>query len=125
MPRKKVPAIARPRFCPKCGSIMILRVIDGKKYFVCPRCGYREEAPEDAALMRVREKVRHSPKERLIVVDASAVPPNASLLKGVVVCPKCGHDEAYAWMQQTRAADEPPTRFYRCARCGYTWREYA
>ncbi|MEM4865380.1 MAG: hypothetical protein QXY09_02690 [Acidilobaceae archaeon] len=26
---------------------------------------------------------------------------------------------------QTRAADEPPTRFYRCTKCGYTWREYA
>jgi len=28
-------------------------------------------------------------------------------------------------MIQTRAADEPPTRFYRCTKCGHTWREYA
>ncbi|MCD6114052.1 MAG: transcription factor S, partial [Thermoprotei archaeon] len=39
-------------------------------------------------------------------------------------CPKCGNREAYVWMMQTRAADEPPTRFYRCTKCGYTWREY-
>jgi len=39
-------------------------------------------------------------------------------------CPKCGHNEAYYWFMQTRAADEPPTRFYKCTRCGYVWREY-
>ena len=26
-------------------------------------------------------------------------------------CEKCGHDEAVAWMFQTRSADEPTTRF--------------
>jgi DNA-directed RNA polymerase subunit M len=27
-------------------------------------------------------------------------------------------------MRQTRAADEPTTRIYRCAKCSNTWREY-
>ncbi|MBI2112883.1 transcription factor S, partial [Candidatus Woesearchaeota archaeon] len=27
--------------------------------------------------------------------------------------------------QQTRGADEPETRFFRCTKCNYTWREYA
>ena len=39
-------------------------------------------------------------------------------------CEKCGHDEAVAWMFQTRSADEPTTRFYRCQKCKYTWRDY-
>ena len=39
-------------------------------------------------------------------------------------CEKCGHDEAVAWMFQTRSADEPTTRFYRCIKCKYTWRDY-
>ena len=41
-----------------------------------------------------------------------------------ITCPKCGNTKAYWWMQQTRSADEPPTLFYKCTKCGYTWREY-
>ncbi|RLG10996.1 MAG: transcription factor S, partial [Thaumarchaeota archaeon] len=40
------------------------------------------------------------------------------------ICPKCGNREAYYWAVQTRSADEPMTRFFRCTKCGYTWREY-
>ncbi len=41
-----------------------------------------------------------------------------------IICPKCEHNEAHWWMQQTRAADEPPTIFYKCKKCGYSWRSY-
>ena len=41
-----------------------------------------------------------------------------------VECPKCGHYEAFWVMRQTRAADEPTTRIYRCVKCQHTWREY-
>lgn len=40
------------------------------------------------------------------------------------VCPKCGHSKAHFWVKQTRAADEAPTRFYKCTKCEHTWREY-
>ena len=40
-------------------------------------------------------------------------------------CEKCGHGIALYWTQQTRGADEPETRFFRCTKCGFTWREYA
>ncbi|MEM2705477.1 MAG: transcription factor S, partial [Thermoplasmata archaeon] len=39
-------------------------------------------------------------------------------------CPKCGNRGAYWMLKQTRAADEPETRFYICTKCGYRWREY-
>lgn len=39
-------------------------------------------------------------------------------------CPKCGNKEAFAWEVQTRAADEPATRFFKCTKCERTWREY-
>jgi DNA-directed RNA polymerase, subunit M/Transcription elongation factor TFIIS len=52
-------------------------------------------------------------------VDTSKLPVSKE-----VTCPKCGNHEAYYWMIQTRAADEPPTRFYKCVKCGHTWREY-
>ena len=41
-----------------------------------------------------------------------------------IECEKCGHGEAVGWMFQTRSADEPTTRFYRCQKCKYTWRDY-
>ncbi|EFD93116.1 MAG: Transcription factor TFIIS [Candidatus Parvarchaeum acidophilus ARMAN-5] len=40
-------------------------------------------------------------------------------------CPKCKEKKIVSWMEQTRASDEPPTRFYKCVNCGYTWREYS
>ncbi len=40
-------------------------------------------------------------------------------------CPKCGQKKVISWTEQTRASDEPPTRFYKCLNCGYTWREYS
>jgi DNA-directed RNA polymerase subunit M len=40
-------------------------------------------------------------------------------------CPECEHNEAYYWTQQTRSADEPETRFFKCTKCSHTWREYA
>jgi DNA-directed RNA polymerase subunit M len=39
-------------------------------------------------------------------------------------CPQCEHSKAYFWLQQTRAADEPPTQFFRCTKCKHVWREY-
>ncbi|GAG32325.1 unnamed protein product [marine sediment metagenome] len=40
-------------------------------------------------------------------------------------CPKCGCPKAYYWTVQTRAGDEPETRFYKCKKCGHVWREYS
>ncbi|ESQ23662.1 MAG: transcription factor S, archaeal [uncultured Acidilobus sp. MG] len=115
-----------PKFCPRCGTLMRPRVINGKAYLECPKCGYREELqPQSKNELSHTHRVLHTPKEKIVVVDATAPPPTAQVLKGSVRCPRCGNDEVLVWMMQTRAADEPPTRFYRCTKCGYTWREYA
>lgn len=39
-------------------------------------------------------------------------------------CDKCGNDKAYYYLQQTRASDEPETRFYICKECDNKWRGY-
>ncbi|PWB85162.1 transcription factor S-II (TFIIS) [Methanobrevibacter woesei] len=41
-----------------------------------------------------------------------------------ITCPECGHNKAAWWLQQTRSADEAPTRFFQCLKCKHTWREY-
>ncbi|MBD3310349.1 transcription factor S, partial [Candidatus Woesearchaeota archaeon] len=40
-------------------------------------------------------------------------------------CPKCHNKEAYYWEVQTRAADEPPTKFLKCTKCKHIWRDYS
>ena len=42
-----------------------------------------------------------------------------------IECSKCKNKVAYYWTQQTRGADEPETRFFKCTKCNYTWREYS
>ncbi|MEE8168368.1 MAG: transcription factor S, partial [Candidatus Hydrothermarchaeales archaeon] len=39
-------------------------------------------------------------------------------------CTRCGNTLAEWWLRQTRGADEPETRFFRCTKCKFTWREY-
>ncbi len=96
-----------------------------KLVYRCPKCGYQEvvEAKGKNSGMKVlATTIKHSEKERLVVITQSFE--EKLLPKTRVQCPRCGHDEAYYWVVQTRRADEPPTRFYKCTRCGYVWREY-
>jgi len=60
-------------------------------------------------------------REKELTIIESAAP---TLPKTRVKCPKCGNNEAFWVLRQTRAADEPETRIYRCTECGYSWREY-
>ncbi len=83
---------------------------------VCKRCGYKKEKEkkEKKVIVKKREE-----KEFAIIED------NISLLpKTRVICPKCGNNEAYWILRQTRAADEPETRIYTCTKCNHKWREY-
>ncbi|KAF2356892.1 Zinc finger TFIIS-type [Trinorchestia longiramus] len=38
-------------------------------------------------------------------------------------CAKCSHNRAYFMQLQTRSADEPMTTYYKCAECGFIWKE--
>jgi len=104
-------------FCPDCGSLMFPK--DGK--LVCGKCGFtRGVSAKETANSRTAVKVnRDRPPETLVLDDVLDTLP-----KTRVECPKCGHYEAFWVMRQTRAADEPTTRIYRCVKCSNTWREY-
>jgi len=112
-----------PKFCPRCGGLMKPLQENNVYYMVCIRCGYRVKASEnDLKMYKISVKINHSEKEKTIVVSEENVS-NLPITREVI-CPKCGFNEAYYWMIQTRAADEPPTRFYKCRKCGHVWREY-
>jgi len=83
--------------------------------FKCSKCGkeQRMNGEKETFTTKLREK-------EMVVIDSNA----PTLPKTNVECPKCGHSEAFWVLRQTRAADEPETRIYRCTECGHSWREY-
>ena len=108
------------RFCPKCGNMMKPEKRGGHKVFVCLNCGYVEKVANASALYSSVAIPRKRKKEIIVVSDTDAP---LSKVRGVK-CPKCENDEAYWWQLQTRSADEAPTTFYKCTKCGHVWRDY-
>lgn len=108
------------KFCPKCHSMMVPRKINGRSVYKCIKCGYEEEAKSSEV---ITTKIKHKETEKMLVLEQADIPTGAQKVKGVV-CPSCKNDEAYFWILQTRSADEPATRFYKCTKCGKVWREY-
>jgi len=87
---------------------------DGK--YVCNACGATQDiAAGNATVIKTDSK----DKEMKIITEETATLPKTRIL-----CPECGHTEASFVIRQTRAADEPETRIYRCTKCNHTWREY-
>ena len=81
----------------------------------CPGCGTTLPLGEGVAV------VHRTPTARRVEVVETKT---ATLPKTAEVCPKCGHDEAYWVLRQTRGSDEPETRIFECTKCGHKWREY-
>ncbi len=90
---------------------------DGK--FVCRKdgCGYEEEIKGSTTI----KSSSSAPTGGDIAIVSDEV---VALPKTRVICPECGHTEAYYNIRQTRSADEPSTTFYRCCKCNHSWREY-
>jgi len=103
------------RKCKRCGGAMVPEEVGGKLMLVCNSCGYREQAGQEE-----RRKHSSSKSENVLVVEEEVKTAPTTH----VICPYCGADRAYWWIRQTRAADEPSTRFYKCVKCGRVWREY-
>ena len=106
------------QFCPKCKAMMKPEEDEktGEVELVCPNCGYREGAEEEAHI--TTEEQEKTDDVAVLDEKTTALPVTEN------ECPKCHNPKAYWWIEQTRSADEAPTRFYRCTKCGHTWREY-
>lgn len=104
------------KFCSKCGTV--LKVDSEKKLLVCPKCG--NEEPLESDIVR---SVNPERKDKIVVLgkkerNLRTTPTTKTK------CPKCGNMTAYWWMVQTRSIDESATQFFRCTKCGHTWRDY-
>jgi DNA-directed RNA polymerase subunit M len=89
----------------------------------CPNCNYvlRGKKTSQPALVKPTEK----PSKESIIIIGEKEAKLKTLPTQKAQCPKCGNMEAYVWMVQTRGADESSTQFFRCTKCGMTWREYS
>ena len=105
-------------FCPKCGSILKPKV-DGKKKILVCSCGYKSG---DTDQVKISEKVKKEEEINNDVVDDEKELESLPLTDAE--CPECGHKKAYFWLVQTRASDEPETKFLKCEKCKHTWRDY-
>lgn len=101
--------ISLTMFCPKCNSLMYPK--EGKLF--CRKCNIENE------MEKINIKVKKTEKELTVITEKLDILP-----KTRIECPKCKNNEAYWHLRQTRSADEPETRIYRCTKCSNTWREY-
>ncbi|MFH1420348.1 MAG: transcription factor S [Candidatus Aenigmatarchaeota archaeon] len=104
------------QFCPKCGTIMVPVKKKNGAVLVCRKCGYQKhQTVKSVKISEGREKIK---KPVILEKNTTTLPTTDK------ICPSCEHRTCYWWMQQTRGTDEPPTQFFKCVKCGHTWREY-
>ncbi len=101
-------------FCPKCHRLM--RPDKPAKVWRCSACGTK--VPLGSGV----EVGRSDARGRSVAVVEEAR--TATLPTTQELCPKCGNDQAFWVLRQTRGSDEPETRIFECTKCGHKWREY-
>ena len=92
--------------------MMIPKEKNKKMTFVCS-CGYST----DQGSATITEQSKHQSKTIEVAHEKNVNPLSDA------ICKKCEHPRAHYWVVQTRAADESPTRFFKCEKCAHTWRE--
>ena len=90
-----------------------------KKCYICPKCGHEAPLEETRTVSRVNRG-----GDKIIVVGQKERK-LSTMPRTKAKCEKCDNDEAFWWMVQTRGIDESMTQFYRCTKCGHTWRDYS
>jgi transcription factor S len=107
------------KFCPKCGALLLPRKDSKGIVNACTSCKYVDKA--GSAQTKISER-NLTKKEIQVVSDDSD---DISLPLTDAKCEQCNHTKAYYWLVQTRAADEPETKFLKCEKCKHTWRDYS
>jgi len=105
-------------FCKKCGSILLPKKEGSETIFSCS-CGFKSKKASETV---IKEKsAKNEVKVEIIEKDEALDSMPITKAK----CSKCHNTEAYFWEVQTRAADEPATKFLKCTKCKHIWRDYS
>jgi len=110
-------------FCPVCGTrlVPVKKDNNATPTCVCPKCGYKKKGEK---IIVETMKLKHEPQKQVTVISKKEQWLR-TLPTVQIECPKCGNNLAYVWQVQTRGSDESMTQFFRCTKCGYTFREYS
>jgi DNA-directed RNA polymerase subunit M len=90
-----------------------------KRCYICPKCGAEQPMTEE---IKIEREAKNQDKVVVIGKKEQSLRTTAQVK---AECPKCGNDKASWWQVQTRGIDESATQFFRCTKCGYTWRDYS
>lgn len=101
-------------FCKKCGAILRPKKIKGKNVLSCS-CGYADKEGKAEIVEKVEKE-----KELEVIQEGAG---DETLPTTEETCDKCGNKEAWYWLQQMRASDEPESKFLKCTKCKHIWRE--
>lgn len=101
------------QFCPNCKSMMF--PMNGK--FICKKCKFESLINSSDNIVFKSEMF----DKDVTILEGDI---NEGLPTTDIFCPECKNKKAYWWLRQLRSADEPETRFFKCTKCSYTWREY-
>ncbi len=99
-------------FCPKCGAVLITK----RKNDGCPRCNY---SAKGKIKLKTSEKI--DAKKEVVIISSKDMQ-TLPIVKET--CKDCGNEKAFFWTVQTRSGDEAETKFFKCTKCEFTWREY-
>jgi DNA-directed RNA polymerase subunit M len=115
-------------FCPKCKSRLVPKKEKTDKktslIFTCPKCGYKRRVESGKVAPKVAKVIQPHP-QKLVAVIGKEEQKLRTLPTLRIECPRCGNNLVYVWQVQTRGTDESSTQFFRCTKCGYTFREYS
>jgi DNA-directed RNA polymerase subunit M len=106
-------------FCDDCGSMVIAR--DGVMVCTNDACG-AEAARDDEVAAQFESTTSQTDAEVIETEEGANFEGKPTATD--VVCDGCGHEAAWYTIKQTGAADEPPTRFFKCKKCSCRWRGY-
>jgi len=104
-------------FCPNC-EIRLKKNDSGSLH--CPKCQYLKEKTVESA----KEEPEEANSEFLVMGEDDVKQAKGLESTVPIDCEKCHNKEGVSWTFQTRSADEPETKFYRCTKCNHTWRDY-
>jgi DNA-directed RNA polymerase III subunit RPC11 len=109
-------------FCPFCGTLLLLRQDSPGTAYECQTCAYHHP------VIAVTIDTRDTRDANKIVPEGGNELEDAKLAatgqRTTVRCnePSCDSTLAFFVQEQIRSADEPPTTFYKCCKCGAHWR---
>lgn len=110
-------------YCPKCEKKMVHLKKKSQRTVTlvlsCPKCGHTKTATHPNLNIKPINKNR---RENLIVIgkQEQRYKTMPTIQRD---CPKCANTQAYAWLLQLGSLEQSSTHFYRCTKCGYTYRE--